>query len=56
MPALWWVAVGLVFLVGRALSRGIFWGGSEPSTTFGSLSVDGWSCVPVLLAVWPKEF
>ena len=42
----------LVFLVGRAASDGVFWGVCELSMILGSLSVNGWGCVPVLLVVW----
>ena len=52
MPALWWVELDLVPLMGRAMSGGAFWGVCELSMTLGSLSADGWVCVPVLLAVW----
>ena len=41
----------LVFLVGRAASSGVFWGVCELSMILGSLSVNGWDCVPVLLVV-----
>ena len=56
MHGLWSVELGLVFLVGRAVSRGVFWGVYELSTTVGSLSAHGWVCVPVLLVVWPEAF
>ena len=52
MPVLWWVALDLVFLVGRAAFGGVFWGVCEFSMTLGSFSANGWSCVPVLLVVW----
>ena len=44
----------LVFLVGRTVSGGIFWGVSELIMTLGSLSPNGWACVPVLLVVWHR--
>ena len=52
MPVFWWVGLDLVFLVGWATSSGVFCGVSELSMTLGSLSVNGWGCVPVLLVVW----
>ena len=48
------VDLGLVSLVGRAMSMGVFRGVCELSITLGSLSPDGWGCVPTLLVVWPK--
>ena len=52
MPVLWWVGLDLDSLVGRAVSGGVFWGVCELSMTSGSLSTNGWCCVPVLLVVW----
>ena len=52
MPMLWWVELSLFPLMGSASSGGVFWGVCELSTTLGSLSADGWCCVPVLLVVW----
>ena len=46
------MGLDLVFLVGRAASGGVFWGVSELSMILGSLSANGWGCVPVLLIVW----
>lgn len=43
--------VGLVPLVGRAVSRGVFIGGWELSMALGSRSADGWGSVPILLVV-----
>ena len=54
MPAHWWVELGLVPLVGKAVSRGMFRGVCELGATLSSLSVDGWGCVPTLLVVWPE--
>ena len=54
MPAYWWVELGLVPLVGRAVSRGVFIGGCELSMALGTLSADGWVCVSILLVVWPE--
>lgn len=52
MPAHWWVELGLVHLVGKAVSRDIIRGGCMLRTPLGSLSADGWGCVPVQLVVW----
>ena len=46
--------LGLVPLVGRDMSRGVFTGGCEVSTSLGSLFADGWGCVPPLLVVLPE--
>ena len=48
----WWVGLDLVLLVGRAASSGVFWSVCEFSMILGSLSANGWGCVPVLLVVW----
>ena len=55
MPVFLWVGLDIVLLVGIATSSGVFWGVYELSMTLGSLSANGWSCVPVpvLLVVWP---
>ena len=45
---------GFVFLVGRTTSSGVFWGICELIMILGSLSANGWGCVPVLLVVWPS--
>ena len=52
MPVFWWVGLDLVILVGRSMSGGVFWGVCELSMILGSLSANGWGCVPVLLVVW----
>ena len=52
MPVFWWVGLDLVFLVGMAVSGGVFWGVCELSMISGSLSANGLACVPVLLVVW----
>ena len=44
----------LVFLVGRTVSDGVFWGVCELIMIFGSLSANEWGCVPVLLVVWHR--
>ena len=41
-----------VFLVGQTKPSGVFWGVCE-LMILGSLSANGWGCVPVLLVVWP---
>ena len=46
--------LGLGPLVGSAMSRGVSRGGCELKKPLGSLSVDGWDCVPAPLAVWPE--
>ena len=46
----------LVFLVGRTASSGVFWGVSYLIMILGSLSANGWGCVPVLLVVWHRVF
>ena len=56
MPVFWWVGLVLVFLVGTAMSGGVFWGISELSMILGSLSANGWGCVPVLLVDWHGAF
>ena len=50
----WWVELDLVFLVGRAASGGVFWGVCELIMILGSLSANGWGCVPDLLVVWHR--
>ena len=52
MPVFWWMRLDLVFLVGRTASSGVFWGVCELILILGSLSANGWACVPVLLVVW----
>ena len=42
----------LFFLVGRTMSGGVFWGVCDLIMILGSLSTNGWACVPVLLVVW----
>ena len=48
----WWIRLDLVFLVGRTASGGVFWGVCELIMIVGSLSANGWGCVPLLLVVW----
>ena len=52
MPVFWWIRLDLFFLVSRAASGGVFWGVSDLIMILGSLSANGWGCVPVLLFVW----
>ena len=54
MPVLWWMRLDLAFLVGRTVSSGVFWGVCELIMILGSLSANGWGCVPVLLVVCNK--
>ena len=51
-----WVELGLVPLTGKTMSRFVFWGVCELSTTLDSLSADGCVCVSILLIVWPEAF
>ena len=51
MPVFWWMRLDLVFMVSRTASCGVFQGYSELIMILGSLSVNGWVCVPVLLVV-----
>ena len=44
----------LVFLVDRSTSCGVFWGVCGLIMILGSLSANGWGCVPVLLVVWHR--
>ena len=52
MPVFWWMRLDLVFPVGRIVSSGVFWGVCDLIMILGSLSVNGWGCVAVLLVVW----
>ena len=52
MPVFWCMRLDLVFLVGRTASGGVFWAVCELIMILGSLSANGWGCVPVLLVVW----
>ena len=52
MSVFWCVGLDLVLQVGRAVSGGVFWGVCELSMVLGSLSANGWGCVPVLLVFW----
>ena len=37
----------------QTVSGGVFWGVCDLIINLGSLSANGWGCVPVLLVVWP---
>ena len=52
MPVFWWMRLDLVFLVGRTVSSGVFWGVCDLIMILGSLSANEWGYVPVLLVVW----
>ena len=52
VPVLWSMRLYLVFLVDRSTSSGVFWGVCDLIMILGSLSANGWGCVPVLLVVW----
>ena len=52
MPVVRWLRLDLVFLVGRTMSGGVFWGAWDLIMILGSLSADRWGCVPVLLVLW----
>ena len=54
MPVFWWMRLDLVFLVGRAVSGGVFLCVCDLIMILGSLSANGWGCVPVLLVVWHR--
>ena len=51
MPVFWWMSLDLVFLVGWTASGGMFWDVCDLIMISGSLSANGWGCVPVLLVV-----
>ena len=52
MPVFWWMRLDLVFLVAMTVSGGVFWGVCDLIMVLGSLSANGWGCIPVLLFVW----
>ena len=54
MPLFWWMRLDLVFLLGRTVSGGVFWDICDLIMILGSLSANGWSCVPDLLVVWHR--
>ena len=53
VPAHWWVELGLVPLVGRAMSEDVFSAGCGLRKALSCLSADRWGCFPALLVVWP---
>ena len=54
MPEFWWMRLDLAFLVGTSTSGGVFWGVCGLIMILGSLSANGWGCVPALLVVWHR--
>ena len=54
MPVFWCMRPDLVFLVVRTASGGVFWGFCDLTMNLGSLSANGWGCVPLLLVVWHR--
>ena len=48
---IWRMRLDLVFLLGWTASGGVFWGVCDLIMILGSLSANGWGCVPVLLVV-----
>ena len=56
MPVFWWMRLDLVFLVGPSMSGGVFWGVCGLIMILGSLSANGWGCVPVLLVVLHRVY
>ena len=56
MPVFWCEGLDLVFLMGRSMSGGVFRGVCDLIMILGSLSANGWVCVPVLLAVWHRVY
>ena len=54
MPVFWSMRLDLVFLVGRTVSGGVFYGVCDLIMILGSLSANGWGCVPVLLVAWHR--
>ena len=54
MPVFWWMRLDLVFLVGRSTSGGVFSGVCGLIMILGSLCVNRWLFVSVLLFVWHR--
>ena len=52
----WLMRLDLVFLLGRTTAGGVFFSVCELIMILGSLSANGWGCVPVLLVVWHRVF
>ena len=51
MHVFWWMRLDLVLLVGRTVPGDVFGGFCDLMMILGSLSANGWSCVPVLVVV-----
>ena len=51
MPVFWWMRLNLFFLVDRTMYGGVFLGVCDLIMILGTLSANGWGCVPVLLGV-----
>ena len=51
MPVFWWMRLDLVFLMGRTMSGGVFWGVCDLIMILGNFSANEWDFVPVLLVV-----
>ena len=56
MPAHWWVELGLGPPVGRAVSKGMSRGICWLRKSLGSLSADGWGCIPAHLVEFGNYF
>ena len=54
MPVFWQMRLDLVFLVGRSTCGVVFWRVCGLIMILGSLSANGWGCVPFLLVVWHR--
>ena len=54
MGVFWWVRLALVFLMGRTMSCGVFWGVCDLIMILGTFSANGLSCVPVFLVIGHK--
>ena len=54
MPVFWWMRLGFLFLVGRTTSDAVFCDVCDLIMILGSLSANGWGCVPILLVVWHR--
>ena len=51
MPVFLWMRLDVVFLVGKTTSGSVFLDACDLILILGSLSANGWGCVPVLLVV-----
>ena len=54
MPVFCWMRLDVFFLMGRTTSGGVFCGVCDLIMILGSLSANGWACVPALLVVWHR--